>query len=394
MNKNSKLKTNSKYLSPFSKLKRIRDYWYWYTLKIFIEELLVCKNKEKKNVILRIHEGENLKDVKLLKQIENFAKKQGENIWKVLKVKKNKFPSKENLSPEIRKKALKDSGLFYGIRHGGGELIFETILEDGKKLFPLLETYIDKISEHPFVLKKQKQIIGKKLFKNYKESRDYKEYQNKTFPFSTKDFIKYYTPSEAYREPFKVWTDDFENVQPFQVLQCFEREGLIKIKDYQIHIPLPFRWGIQENLDPYEIDFYLEITNKGIKELVKYREIKVKEKGNISKKEKFGKKTSLYINQNGDLYRKPKHKYCYPMSEKSNRYKIINFLTNNMGYQPTRFISTELSIENEKTLRTEIGKIRNNVEKYLRIDGKDFLQGKKESGYRINPKYKIIPKNE
>ena len=146
MNKNSKLKTNSKYLSPFSKLKRIRDYWYWYTLKIFIEELLVCKNKEKKNVILRIHEGENLKDVKLLKQIENFAKKQGENIWKVLKVKKNKFPSKENLSPEIRKKALKDSGLFYGIRHGGGELIFETILEDGKKLFPLLETYIDKIS--------------------------------------------------------------------------------------------------------------------------------------------------------------------------------------------------------------------------------------------------------
>ena len=82
------------------------------------------------------------------------------------------------------------------------------------------------------------------------------------------------------------------------------------------------------------------------------------------------------------------------MSEKSNRYKIINFLTNNMGYQPTRFISTELSIENEKTLRTEIGKIRNNVEKYLRIDGKDFLQGKKESGYRINPKYKITFKNE
>lgn len=109
-------------------------------------------------------------------------------------------------------------------------------------------------------------------------------------------------------------------------------------------------------------------------------------------KNKLQRKLVLYLNQNGDLYRKPKDKYCYPMSEKGNRHRIIRFLATNKGYQLTEFISTELGIESEKSIRTEIGKIKNNIEKYLKINGKDFLQGKKESGYRINPKYKIIPK--
>ena len=110
--------------------------------------------------------------------------------------------------------------------------------------------------------------------------------------------------------------------------------------------------------------------------------------------EKQIKEIALYLNQNGELYREPKEKYCYPMGEKSNRHKIVRFLATNKGYQLTGFISTELGVESEKSIRTEIGKIRNNIKKYLKIDGKDFLQGKKESGYRINPKYKVIPKNE
>lgn len=120
-------------------------------------------------------------------------------------------------------------------------------------------------------------------------------------------------------------------------------------------------------------------------------ELKIKK--SESKRKKI-KETALFLNQNGDLYREPKDRYCYPMGEKSNRHKIIRFLVMNKGYQLTEFISTELGIESEKTIRTEIGKMRNNIEKYLKIDGKDFLQGKKESGYRINPKYKITLKNE
>jgi len=125
--------------------------------------------------------------------------------------------------------------------------------------------------------------------------------------------------------------------------------------------------------------------------LEKIAKLKKDEKRNKKKQIKEG---TLYLNQNGDLYREPKDRYCYPMGEKSNRHKIIRFLVMNKGYQPTGFISTELGIESEKTIRTEIGKMRNNIKKYLKIDGKDFLQGKKESGYRINPKYKITFKNE
>jgi len=122
------------------------------------------------------------------------------------------------------------------------------------------------------------------------------------------------------------------------------------------------------------------------------QELSKKESEETIKKEVKG--TILYLNQNGDLYREPKDKYCYPMGEKSNRHKIIRFLATNKGYQLTKFISAELGIESEKTIRTEIGKMRNNIKKYLKIDGKDFLQSKKGSGYRINPKYKIVLKNE
>lgn len=130
-------------------------------------------------------------------------------------------------------------------------------------------------------------------------------------------------------------------------------------------------------------------------EITKMPELRIKKSEKLSEKQKKQiQETALFLNQNGDLYREPKDRYCYPMGEKSNRHRIIRFLATNKGYQFTEFISTELGIESEKTIRTEIGKMRNNIEKYLKIKGKDFLQGKKESGYRINPKYKIAFKNE
>lgn len=141
-------------------------------------------------------------------------------------------------------------------------------------------------------------------------------------------------------------------------------------------------------------------------EIIKPEEFKIKEleerlekivklkKDEKKNKKKRVKETTLYLNQVGELYREPKDRYCYPMGEKSNRRQIVRFLATNRGYQLTEFISMELGIESEKTIRTEIGKIRKNIEKYLKIKCKDFLQGKKESGYRINPKYKVILKNE
>jgi len=172
-----------------------------------------------------------------------------------------------------------------------------------------------------------------------------------------------------------------EGIDPLIIFGEMEEE-MEKIQRAKNSIPSGLSYFIRSN---YELPAS-RIHNYLIQELSKEETKKPAEKQI--------KKTTLFLNQNGDLYREPKDRYCYPMGEKSNRHRIIRFLATNKGYQFTEFISKELGIESEKTIRTEIGKMRSNIEKYLKIDGKDFLQGKKESGYRINPKYKVIPKNE
>jgi len=121
----------------------------------------------------------------------------------------------------------------------------------------------------------------------------------------------------------------------------------------------------------------------------------IKEKGEKFQQKSKGeiKKTVLYLNQFGELYREPKEKYCYPMAEKKDRHKIVQYLVENRGYQPTVKISSTLEGKNEKSIRTEIGHINSIAKGKLHIKD-NFIQGKKESGYRINPKYKIILKNE
>jgi hypothetical protein len=99
---------------------------------------------------------------------------------------------------------------------------------------------------------------------------------------------------------------------------------------------------------------------------------------------------TLCLNKSGELYRDPKSKYCYEMDENSDRCKIVRLLLATDGYKETQSIADELE-KNKKTLRTEIGKINNNIDDELNC--KDFLQGKKGSGYRINPKYKVTLKN-
>ncbi len=105
--------------------------------------------------------------------------------------------------------------------------------------------------------------------------------------------------------------------------------------------------------------------------------------------------SKLYLNAIGDLWREPKDKYCYPMDEKSGRHKIFRYLATHDGYQQTADISSALEGKSEQSIRTEIGKIRSNIKKYLKIDEKQVIEeGRKGSGYRIGSKYKITIKRE
>jgi len=187
----------------------------------------------------------------------------------------------------------------------------------------------------------------------------------------------------------------------FMILPEFSttsKKGIIRV-DYPLRGPYAINFRNfnralntvikNKSLDKKEKQNLVSVQITGMPDIV----IKGSEKITRRKKQQI-KEMALFLNQNGRLYREPKDKYCYSMSEKGNRHKIIRFLATNKGYQFTKLISAELGIENVKTVRSEIGKMRNIIKKYLKIEGNDFLQSKKESGYRINPKYKITFKNE
>ncbi|OGZ32451.1 MAG: hypothetical protein A2V69_02425 [Candidatus Portnoybacteria bacterium RBG_13_40_8] len=100
---------------------------------------------------------------------------------------------------------------------------------------------------------------------------------------------------------------------------------------------------------------------------------------------------TLYLGNDGSLWREPKDKYCYPMGEKSDRHKILRYLVEKKTYVQTKDISNYLEGKSEQSIRTEIRKIRNNTKKFIKIKD-NIIESKRESGYKANPKYKIYLK--
>jgi hypothetical protein len=96
----------------------------------------------------------------------------------------------------------------------------------------------------------------------------------------------------------------------------------------------------------------------------------------------------LFIDNDGYFWREPKDKLCYAMEADSDRFKTLKYLIGNKGYQTTKLISDFLGGKDEKLIRNEINKIRKNI--YHILGAEDLIQSKKDSGYRINPMYKII----
>ncbi|MDE1969996.1 MAG: hypothetical protein KGI50_00210 [Patescibacteria group bacterium] len=99
---------------------------------------------------------------------------------------------------------------------------------------------------------------------------------------------------------------------------------------------------------------------------------------------------TLYLNTTGDLWREPKEKFCYPIKEKSDRHKIVRYLATHKGIQQTLDMSNEFEGKPLQSIRTEIGKIRGEIKKFLKIDGKRVIEeGKTGSGYMIGRGCKI-----
>ena len=186
-----------------------------------------------------------------------------------------------------------------------------------------------------------------------------------------------------------------------------ERKNIIEVlnealKDKDLRKDDRFKDLLQlesENMGLEFIEFSKEDLRKNvvfkINDLKRLKEIdkKIKELLETTNK-KVAKKTILYLSENGDLYREPKDKYCYPMGAKSKRRKVIIFLCRNKGYQQTDLITDAAGYSKNQTTSVEIAKIRDHIWKYLKIFGKELIESKKGSGYKINPKYKINLKNK
>jgi hypothetical protein len=201
------------------------------------------------------------------------------------------------------------------------------------------------------------------------------------------------------RVPYFIITefDDWSDNPPLPrdelgILRRLRRQGIIKLTD-------------PNSIDLLSPDLYIEIIHPAFDQLYKFhriftdkhRAIKTSEIREIKiggKKEKIKSITELYLNNIGDFWRNPKDKYCYKMEEKSARCKIIRYLATNNGYQQTSEISFALENKSEQSIRTEIAKIRSNIKKFLKIDGKKVIESKKDSGYRIGKKYKIKIKKQ
>ncbi len=146
---------------------------------------------------------------------------------------------------------------------------------------------------------------------------------------------------------------------------------------------------ITELQKPEMVDFDTKLAiDINREKLVQYKNALLK--GKIIDREK----EVLYLNQSGDLFKKPKEKYCYPMNRAKKRHGIIRYFAENKvyDYYPTNQIAIDLGIK-ENALRKEVGKINSIIGGKLHLKKDKILEGRIGSGYRINPKYKIVLKN-
>ncbi len=100
-----------------------------------------------------------------------------------------------------------------------------------------------------------------------------------------------------------------------------------------------------------------------------------------------GTSTILYLDKNGDLWHGDKSKLCYHIGEDSERLKILTYLVDNVGLQRTEDISEYLGGKDLKNVRSEIGKIKKNIDHFLKVD---IIESKSSSGYGIKSPYKVI----
>lgn len=172
---------------------------------------------------------------------------------------------------------------------------------------------------------------------------------------------------------------DLATSQQAQVIADERRKVLFKLMDFGI---LEARHD-EEAIEQEEYTYFVKLNQRKFDEF--YEDLKLKlTKG----QRKSDTKTHLFVDDNGNFWADPKDQLCYPMGADSQRLKILLYLVDNNGFQSTDAIASHLGEKDKQGVRTEIGKMKTNIKKFLRLD--DVIESKKDSGYRIKSSYKVI----
>lgn len=100
---------------------------------------------------------------------------------------------------------------------------------------------------------------------------------------------------------------------------------------------------------------------------------------------------TIHLTAQGDLYREPKEKFCYEMSGKGVPIRILKHFADNPNndYQENTVAAANAIGIGAEQLRKEINKMRKPIRDALNLE-EDLLEGRKNSGYRINPNIKLL----
>lgn len=177
---------------------------------------------------------------------------------------------------------------------------------------------------------------------------------------------------------FKEKHDGPDSETQWRIIERLEYDGIIKTEQIKV---------LGENKDNTG-GITIKIIEPKFTNFFNKLVINITRKG-FDKEKKELTRNILYIDKDGFFWKEPKKTHCYKMDKEGDRYKIVRFLVDNTGYRQTSEISFLLNEKIKKRVSGDIMKIRKNVTNLIGIKGSDIIEGKKGSGYRINPKYKI-----
>ena len=113
-------------------------------------------------------------------------------------------------------------------------------------------------------------------------------------------------------------------------------------------------------------------------------------KGELRADKQDGTNTLLLtLSNDGDLYRKPKEEYCYPMKKTGLRMDIIRILIGRKNFIPGKEIADAIGKSYESTTFA-INKINEIAQRQLNLPEKQgLIISKPRGGYKLNPLYPI-----